>query len=164
MGRTGRVHGWRHDQKKPLDGDGFRSQGRAIGHRGDRRAVCRRERLRGARNAGRRAGRDRADRAEKARQERESGGRSLRKIRQNLNGLLNEQKKGGKNTPSFRSPPRDPRSLLRSSASHVLVFVQTLPGLSGCLGLPTVGLYRQRRNHDRLGGGGRSGQLQRPVW
>ena len=51
MGRTGRADGWRHDQKKPLDGDGFRGQGRAIGHRGDRRAVRRRERQGGSRVA-----------------------------------------------------------------------------------------------------------------
>ena len=39
MGRTGRVDGWRHDQKKSLAGDGFRGQGRPISHWGDRRAI-----------------------------------------------------------------------------------------------------------------------------
>ena len=53
MGRTGRVDGCGHGQRKPLDSDGFRGQGRAIGHRGDHRAVRRREGQRGQKNAGR---------------------------------------------------------------------------------------------------------------
>ena len=51
-----RAEGQRHDQKKPLAGDGFRDQGRAIGHRGDLRVVRCREGQRGSKSAGRRSG------------------------------------------------------------------------------------------------------------
>jgi hypothetical protein len=53
MGRTGRADGWRHDQKKPLDGDSFRGQEQATGCRGDHGDVRRRERQGGSKNAGR---------------------------------------------------------------------------------------------------------------